>query len=510
MKIRHLGLAALAAASFAALPAAAQETRGSRIINGVDAAPNRWPIQVSIQWPDDEGRVTHNCGGTLLNNQWVLTAANCFFDKGRHNLFAKYITVIANTNNNRDGSGEKRSVIQMINHEAYSTTTSENDISLLQLNATVSMVNPVLLATPATEAKWAKAGQVVTAVGWGNTSTTGDVYPAELKQVDLNIADFAACDQAYGGELTDNMICTKTPNKDTCQGDSGGPLFVSNRAGGVAQVGVTSFGIGCATATHPGVYARVSQYTDWIRARVPDAQFATTIQSGWWSIPGEAGKGYSIEIRGSKLYLAGYMYDESGPSTWYVSGGTMASATSYRGSLEKYQGGQALTGPYTEPESLGVAAEIAIDFTSDTTATLKVGAKTYSIARFEVFDGGLAAGPAADMPETGWYWNETVSGRGYFIETQGNQVYFAAFMFRPQGQPVWYWFTVPATRTAGGGVQFQSALGECQGGQTLTDDTRDATCAELSQSLAFQFANPFTAVATFPDGHRENLTRFPQ
>ena len=72
------------------------------------------------------------------------------------------------------------------------------------------------------------------------------------------------------------MLCAAVDGggKDSCQGDSGGPLFVPRSIGGWAQVGVVSFGIGCGTATHPGVYSRVSYYIDWIRARVPPLQGA--------------------------------------------------------------------------------------------------------------------------------------------------------------------------------------------------------------------------------------------
>ncbi|MFX8466402.1 serine protease, partial [Acinetobacter baumannii] len=91
-------------------------------------------------------------------------------------------------------------------------------------------------------------------------------YPALLKQVEVNMVSRDACNAAssYNGGITGNMLCAAAPGKDTCQGDSGGPLFVSNRAGGVVQVGVTSFGTGCANPSFPGVYARVSQYNDWI------------------------------------------------------------------------------------------------------------------------------------------------------------------------------------------------------------------------------------------------------
>ncbi len=506
MMHRLAALAILALGMGSSAVAAAAD--GPQIINGVDAAQGRWPMQVSIQFGSPR---SHNCGGTLISNQWVLTAAHCFFSSGRQTVFAGDVTVIAGTNNNSDGSGQSRNVARMITHADYNDGTKNNDIALLQLDQAVAIVNPITLATPATEVLWAPAGQTVTAVGWGNTSTTGNVYPAQLKQVDVNMVARDTCNAAasYNGSINTNMLCAAAAGKDTCQGDSGGPLFVSNRAGGVVQIGVTSFGIGCANPSYPGIYARVSQYNDWIAARVPETLFATTRQSGWWYVAGQSGRGYSIEIRGNKLFFAGYMYETDGAATWYISSGAMASADSYSGTLQKFSGGQTLTGAYAAATSLGSVGALGITFTSDTTATMVMAGQTLSLVRFEITAGGVAAGPSANQPETGWYWNATEGGRGYFIEAQNNQVFFAAFMYRADGQPTWYYFGTPTTPTAGDGIQVQAPLSACTGGQTLTDATRSPSCAALSQNLTFQFPNPFTATMTLPDGRAVALTRFP-
>lgn len=502
---RLLTLAATLALGF--LSSSAMAAGQSRIINGFDAANGRWPMQVSIQFGSPR---SHNCGGTLITNQWVLTASHCFFTSGRQTVFAGDVTVIAGTNNNSDGSGQSRNVARMITHADYNDSTKNNDVALLQLDQPVTIVSPIMLATPATEALWAPAGQAVTAIGWGNTSTTGDVYPALLKQVEVNMVSRDACNAAssYNGGITGNMLCAAAPGKDTCQGDSGGPLFVSNRAGGVVQVGVTSFGTGCANPSFPGVYARVSQYNDWIAARVPETLFATTRQSGWWFVNGQGGRGYSIEIRGNRMFFAGYMYEADGSATWYTSIGTMASADSYSGSLQRYQGGQSLTGAYTAAQSSGSVGTISLTFTSDTTATLVMAGQTLALVRYEFTTGGVAAGAAANQPETGWYWNTAEGGRGYFIEAQKDQIFLAAFMYRTDGQPTWYYFGSGTTATAGNGIQIQSPLSACTGGQTLTDATRSPSCSALSQALTLQFTNPFTATMTLPNGRAVSLTRF--
>ena len=99
--------------------------------------------------------------------------------------------------------------------------------------------------------------------GWGTTSSGGSISE-DLLKVEVPFVDKETCEQDYTGyTISDNMLCAGEKGKDSCQGDSGGPLVAYNN-GSPVLVGVVSWGIGCAFEGYPGVYAKVSNYLDWI------------------------------------------------------------------------------------------------------------------------------------------------------------------------------------------------------------------------------------------------------
>ena len=103
--------------------------------------------------------------------------------------------------------------------------------------------------------------------------------PTQLQWVAVPTVTNEKCNEAYGG-ITSSMICAglSTGGKDSCQGDSGGPFVCRNSDGNAALTGVVSFGIGCALATHPGVYARQTAVLDWVKANMVGALLGTIIK----------------------------------------------------------------------------------------------------------------------------------------------------------------------------------------------------------------------------------------
>ena len=102
----------------------------------------------------------------------------------------------------------------------------------------------------------------------GSTSNT-------LQYVRVPAITNIACNAAYGGFITDSMLCAGYPNvggKDACQGDSGGP-YVCNDNGKAVIAGVVSWGNGCALADFPGVYARVTMVLSWIQSNMVSNNF---------------------------------------------------------------------------------------------------------------------------------------------------------------------------------------------------------------------------------------------
>ncbi|XP_030649479.1 transmembrane protease serine 9-like [Chanos chanos] len=268
----------LAKGTHSQLDVCGQPPLNTRIVGGQDAPPGAWPWQVSLHKSGG-----HLCGGSLINKDWVLSAAHCV-----PGVSASEVTVYLGrqTQEGSNSNEVSRAVSQIISHPDYNSTTFDNDIALLRLSASVTFtdfIRPVCLAA-SNSTFYNGTDSWVT--GWGDNATDVPLpSPQTLQEVEVPIVGNRKCSCLYRGryQITDNMICAGllAGGKDSCQGDSGGPM-VSKQGSRWIQSGVVSFGEGCALPNFPGVYARVSRYEDWINSQITTDQpgFVTFTSTG--------------------------------------------------------------------------------------------------------------------------------------------------------------------------------------------------------------------------------------
>nr|XP_040046878.1 transmembrane protease serine 9-like [Gasterosteus aculeatus aculeatus] len=260
-------LTALTPESLSQIAVCGRPRLNTRIVGGQEAPAGSWPWQASLTRSG-----SHFCGGSLINSQWVLTAAHCFQPPNTNGLLVHL------GRQNLQGSNPnevQRTVSSIINHPGYNSPPNDNDITLLRLSSPVTFTDfilPVCLAAPGSSF-FSGINSWVT--GWGTTGF-GTSFPLSrsLMEVQVPIVGNRECNCNYGvGQITDNMICAglRTGGKDSCQGDSGGPL-TSQQAGVWVQEGVVSFGNECALPGFPGVYTRVSRYQSWINSQISSNQ----------------------------------------------------------------------------------------------------------------------------------------------------------------------------------------------------------------------------------------------
>lgn len=232
------------------------------IVGGTTASAADWPWIVSLR----NGSGSHFCGGTLIAEDWVLTAAHC--------PTPATVRVGPTTS-----TAVVRNISRIIRHPAYNASTDENDIALIQLSQAVTGVTPALLnrdggfpSAIALNQATSTAQANTRIAGWGATSEGGS-GSAVLLNASVPALTNDSCAAAYApSTIFASNLCAgyQAGGTDTCQGDSGGPLTYS--FGGSLLAGITSWGIGCARAGLPGVYTRVSSHTDWITQNVTAAR----------------------------------------------------------------------------------------------------------------------------------------------------------------------------------------------------------------------------------------------
>ncbi|XP_061221410.1 trypsin I-P38-like [Neopsephotus bourkii] len=219
-----------------------------KIVGGYTCAANSVPFQVSL----NDGY--HFCGGSLINSQWVVSAAHCYkysmqVHLGKHNLALK------------EPTQQVIRVSKIILHAGFNSNTLDNDIMLIKL-ATPAQLNAAV-QTVALPTSCVTAGTECLISGWGNTRSSGSAYPDTLQCLKAPVLSSSACSRAYPGEITNNMICVGflEGGKDSCDDDSGGPVVCNGQL-----QGIVSWGVGCAQKGYPGVYTKVCNYVSWIRA----------------------------------------------------------------------------------------------------------------------------------------------------------------------------------------------------------------------------------------------------
>ncbi|XP_076227354.1 transmembrane protease serine 9 [Nomia melanderi] len=249
-----------------------------RITDGIDAKPGEFPYQVSIEWGIPPLKpYAHACGGSILNEKYILTAGHCVLKVGKLRVVAGRYYL-----NKAESSQQVINVVKSVVHSGYKGGVAQHDIALLKLESPLKLnklVAPVKLPKQGEK----QVGEAVLS-GWGSVSKKiVPVLPTVLQKAYVPILDNAECykeltsQPAVGQqpELFDTQVCSGAAGKEVsaCSGDSGGPLAQNG-----VQVGIVSWGMmPCGVSHMPSVYTRVASYVDWIHEHALDMSLKFTV-----------------------------------------------------------------------------------------------------------------------------------------------------------------------------------------------------------------------------------------
>lgn len=268
-----------------------------RIIGGRPALIEHWPGQVAIRTVGN-GTADYGCGGTLISETVVLTAAHCLTgvsqakDKRYYSSGYEVEVVIGVQNLKNVPVGNVRKISNMVIHSGFKKASAGNDIALLFLDkpwkkgfitlSETTQSDPTLdWVTPVMVAGYGVQKEKTQALTYEDSNKLTFYSGSDkLLEAAVPLTPLPECKEAYKKkkksiDISDDQICAGLTEggRDACQGDSGGPLVAFDRRGYPYQIGIVSWGSGCARASSYGLYTRVSHHSAWIKKHVPDVQF---------------------------------------------------------------------------------------------------------------------------------------------------------------------------------------------------------------------------------------------
>merc|ERR1711962_924812 len=260
----------------------------TRIVGDDEVKIGEYPWQVALLYGDSPD--TQSCGGTLVGDRYVITAAHC---TERDPSAIKVLIGDTNLAIANDTTRFIKDVAEIRQHEDYriNYVSVENDIAVLVLSTPVDLaaypnIKPACL--PDTETVDDLVGERAVVSGWGQDGS-GQHLNGHLRKVTVDVYGKTNCGK-HTDEMTEDMICAgmMEGGKDACQGDSGGPLVAKNdkdNDGAATLIGVVSWGFGCAEVNAPGVYADVTHFvkSGWLSSVLTDMQTCPPPASSNWS-----------------------------------------------------------------------------------------------------------------------------------------------------------------------------------------------------------------------------------
>ena len=303
-----------------------------------------------------------SCGATFLGERWVLTAAHCVDSPDAINF-----KMNVGEFDLSDGAENASSIARIYIHPQYDAQSIDYDVALVELTESIN-APAVTLADQATTDLYAANNSIATVAGWGGRvgyapgeGPTSD-FPDTLHQVDLSLVTNQQCRQILADTynttaseidlITPRMICAAQDGsgKGSCQGDSGGPLIIQTSTG-AQQVGIVSWGLGCAEPGYPGVYTRVAEFNEWINALKNGVAIEQQLDFG--VAPAGVRQSGSLQISNNSAFTLSLNFSVSNAQQFTISSDTCSSVAAGQTCRVNLSFNSTTTGQYSGQLTIG-------------------------------------------------------------------------------------------------------------------------------------------------------------